>query len=391
MPCWTSPWPVAAALDSHLLAAGLERCQDPLEALSADALIVYSPPDVLLAEGMESSPDPPLARRWSTTYRQLQSHYGRHRLIAAWRLQAMAPEAIRGWLEDASPLHATRTFPEPEPLSALVARALLDSQPDLLEAYLDLELVAELAGGEPDTAYLQRLSTAVADSGMLLESCWRPHQRERALLRDKADHLAREDALAIESQQAREAETRLRDQLARAREEWERLSRAQRVRDARLRQLEEMVVAQASRAQRLQADLHQVRGVKEEIRRKRDGLRQELHGLARERDQALVAVAAVQQRMAARDAEVGRARDKEARLLAQLEALETEKRLALEAAEERLQRLHDLRDDHERLVLGQEAGEALLQQRDETVASQADRILRLEADLLQISGELEEA
>ncbi|MBM5818434.1 MAG: hypothetical protein FJ083_18285, partial [Cyanobacteria bacterium K_Offshore_surface_m2_239] len=330
MPSWTSPWPVAAPLDAHLRAAGLRRCEERLDALPGDVLILYSPPDALLASGLASAQDPPTPLRLATAYKQLQTFHGRHRLIATWRLQALTPEAIRGWLEKASPPRASQLFPDPEPLSALLAKTLMDSQPDLLNAYLDLELIAELAGGAPDTAYPRRLANAIADSQTLLEHCWLPHQHNQALRQDIAAQLVREDALAIESQRAREAEALLRVQVDQAREERQRLAQATRIRDDRLAQLEETLVSQVSRLFRLEAEVDRSRA---------------------EREEALATAAELQPRLAARDEELRSAREAEVGLQIRMEALQGENRRAHEEAEEQLLRQLHVLEAHERLVL----------------------------------------
>ncbi|MFN9644089.1 MAG: hypothetical protein ACK6BG_02940 [Cyanobacteriota bacterium] len=65
----------------------------------------------------------------------------------------------------------------------------------MLEAYLDLESIAELAGGASDTRYRQRLQQAAADPRQLLLNWWLPHQKAQANLRDKAAQGTRADAL----------------------------------------------------------------------------------------------------------------------------------------------------------------------------------------------------
>ncbi len=350
MPCWTSPWPVAAPLDAHLRAAGLKRCEERLEALPEDALILYFPPDALLAAGMASAQDPPTPQQLATTYRQLQTLYGRHRLISAWRLQGLTPEGIRQWLVEASPPLAPQPFPEPEPLSALLARTLIEGHPHLLEAYLDLELIAELAGGAPDTAYARRLNKAIADSRALLEHCWLPHQRNQALRQDIADQSAREDALASESQRAREAETLMRAQLDHAREAQERLTQATHDREARLAQLEQTLASQVSRLLRLEADLQQVNA---------------------ERAEALATVADLQPQLAAREEELRRSREAEAVLVARMEELAAENRGALAEAE---QRLRQVQDESEQLFLDGQSQRARILQLEETIAAREEAL-----------------
>ncbi|MEB3317348.1 MAG: hypothetical protein VKO39_04330 [Cyanobacteriota bacterium] len=79
----------------------------------------------------------------------------------------------------------------PDPLTALMTKSLLDSQPAMLDAYLDLELMSEMTGGASDTAYLQRITKAAGDPQRLLESWWQPHKQLQADQQDKARQLAR--------------------------------------------------------------------------------------------------------------------------------------------------------------------------------------------------------
>ncbi|MFM1798971.1 MAG: hypothetical protein RLZZ117_1249, partial [Cyanobacteriota bacterium] len=123
--------------------------------------------------------------------------------------------------------------------------------------------------------------------------------------------------------------------------------------EALLQQRDETVASQADRILRLEADLLQISG---------------------ELEEAQTAAAAHNALMAERQAELGRAREAEARLLAQLEALETEKRLALDAAEERLQRLHAALEDHERLFLETRGQHGRITQLE-------DKLAGLDADL----------
>ncbi|MEB3259325.1 MAG: hypothetical protein VKP63_01710 [Cyanobacteriota bacterium] len=374
MPCWTSPWPVAAPLEAHLRAAGLKRCHDRLEALPEGSLLLYVPPDAVLAAGLASASEPPAPQQLAAMYRHLQALDGRHRLIAAWRLQAMTPKAIRAWLDRGAPLPAKPSFPEPDPVSALLTKTLLDSQPQLQEAYLDVELIADLAGGEPDTAYSRRLAQAIADSRALLARCWLPYQRNHALLEDVAAQLAREDALAIENQQAREEEARWRVEVEQLREAHDRLGQTQRIREARLGQLEDTVAAQATRVLELEADLQREK---------------------RERDEA---------ERRTREAE-RRTREAEVEQAARREVLEQEKRAAVAEADERLLRLHQLLEDHERLFLDDQGHRARIVALEETIAAreealrlsrddlerQGTRVARLEADEALVRGERDQA
>ena len=70
-----------------------------------------------------------------------------------------------------------------EPLAAVVTRLAFDVMPALLEAYLDLELEADLLGGEPDSHYRRRLVNDLS-LDQLVEDCRAPSR-----LLSRLDHL----------------------------------------------------------------------------------------------------------------------------------------------------------------------------------------------------------
>ena len=115
------------------------------------------------------------------------------RLIADWRLLGLEPEEIAGWIkgEHACPA-ASGVPPRPaEPMPALLLQAVLDSLPELLDAYLDLELQAELAQTPADHSYgTWTRSNQEVDS--LLEAWWsqrESEQQQQARLTAQAEEL----------------------------------------------------------------------------------------------------------------------------------------------------------------------------------------------------------
>ena len=161
---WFSPFPLSAALEEHLRAAGMQPHLESPDLLSADSLILYPQPHALV--GMDGASDDPQV--WFTGYTELLQYSSQHRAVAVWRLQTMPPEAIASWLSDglvSSPLD----LPAMEPLQALITRELLQAYPQLLEAYLDLELQAELLGCVPDSNYLERLRAACTAEALISE------------------------------------------------------------------------------------------------------------------------------------------------------------------------------------------------------------------------------
>lgn len=287
MPCWYSPWPVAPTLDAHLQAAGLTRFGEPTERLPGDALVLYSPLDALLAAEHETASVPQTAQQLVEDYARLQSWSSRRTLMATWRAEALDPESIRQWLLNAAPLQIHRSFPQPEPLTALLTKTLLDMEPRLLEAYLDLELVAELGGGAPDSGYAQRIAAAAADPQRLLENWWVPRQRQQTSLQNEAALIARADALEKEKQQAHEERDLLRTQLHHVQEELERLGVAEQSNASQMQHLQDVMESQTVRINGLEAELLQIRYERDGLLESREALSQERDRLTQERDALL--------------------------------------------------------------------------------------------------------
>jgi hypothetical protein len=131
------------------------------------------------------------------------SEQSAHPLLAHWHLQQLGPQGLRQWI--ANRANAGDRFqapvPHPKPISPLVSAAMLgliEAEPLLLEAYLNLELRAELLGREPDLDYRQRLVKCTNHGdGLLLElfhALGAPSELER---RDDALKTAQEEVELI--------------------------------------------------------------------------------------------------------------------------------------------------------------------------------------------------
>jgi chromosome segregation ATPase len=385
---------VAATLESHLQAAGLLRCSEQPEALPSDALVLYAPPDVLLAAGLESLLDPPSPQQLAQEYKRVQSFGGRHTLIAAWRLEALTPEAISQWLLDASPLHVDRPFPNPEPLTALLTKTLLETQPDLLETYLDLELIAELAGGEPDTGYRQRMTQAAGNPQQLLERWWLPHKQLHSIQQEKAGQVARADALEAVIQQGRQETERHVLELQQLRGRLKRLVGVDQEKTAQIEQLQAAVETESDKVLVLEADLAQyaserdgARREREAIERERDVMEQQRDAMAGEKAAVTAAMADLNHQLCQHQQDLGLARDREAQLLARAEALEGENQRACEEAERLLTQLHDVQEDLERLFLADHTNAARIEQLQGMLDSQIGSTTLLEAELERIRSD----
>ena len=104
-------------------------------------------------------------------YQQLLALSKQHRLISSWRLQACGDIQLQEGRPEAQ--DQPIDWPCPDPLTAITTRHLIDTTPELLNAYLDLELKAELLEGMPDTQYRNRLTAALQANGLI--QAWNQH------------------------------------------------------------------------------------------------------------------------------------------------------------------------------------------------------------------------
>jgi chromosome segregation ATPase len=161
---WFSPLPLPASLISELAIAGLEAWPNEQGSPHGDnCLLVYDSPERHIAAAAEAE-----AMFSSTALAEGYSHLLRCReasgqpLLTGWRVQRLGGLGLQNWLAGNEPSGVVGDAEEIHPLVASVILSLLDSQPELLEAYNDLELQVELLGSEADFTYRQRLQQTVA-------------------------------------------------------------------------------------------------------------------------------------------------------------------------------------------------------------------------------------
>ncbi len=191
MPLWFSPFHLEPTLQERLERCGWQRCKHS-EPLPPETLILYTPPDQLLAAA-ELDPEAILEG-----YQQLMGLEHPHRLLSTWRLAACSDALLAAGLAPgdhaAAELPELEAWPEPEPLAAVITKLAIDALPAMLEAYLDLELEADLLGGEPDSHYRRRLLAELSFAGLL--QAWRsPSALQAELEQARQDSTeAREEA-----------------------------------------------------------------------------------------------------------------------------------------------------------------------------------------------------
>lgn len=382
MPRWYSPWPVPATLEAHLQAAGLLRCHEEAEALAGDGLILYNPPDAVFAAGVETLTLPPTPQALLDGYKFVSSFHGRCPLIATWRLQALDTQTIHGWIAAGTPPHVEQPISAPDPLIALMTRALLESHPQLLEAYLDLELSAELFGGTPDTSYVHRLNAALADPQALLQSWWQPMSQLQTARTEHHALQARAEALEEEKGQwLEEGERRLRH-LQQTQQELERLFAVDQEKAQRIEELQAKVDGAMNTVAALETELARHGEL-------RDGLAQEREGLAKEREAALNQVAHLSQQLKEQEEALRRAREGEAGLQARAETLEEEKGQWVLERQGLARQLQHAQQELERIFLADQEKASRIGELQASLDGQIDRVKSLGADLDRLSQERE--
>lgn len=252
MPAWSSPFPLAQSSVHQLLQSGWEESVSDSCDFPDDCVFIYEPPDRLLSLDLSTL---------ISGYQELLGRASGSRVVALWRL-------IR--LEHP---------PKPPALAAALTQSILAVEPKLLDLYLDLELKADLLGGEPDVAYRRRLIDSLDFAE--LQVAWQ--ELDDLRVAQSAVAIAHQDALA-------EQELLLR-QMQQQRKEYEQLFLADQQKEGQLRKLknqlgelrDELIVKEASqREAREEAELtllqlHQVQEELEKIflddRQKGDRLR----------------------------------------------------------------------------------------------------------------------
>ena len=143
---WHSPFHFSDAITASLQQQGLTLWRGGMANLPSDGVLLYDTPDRLWGQ---------IADELAKGYRQLSEAAAQHSVQACWRLLKQPPAA--GVLERA------------------LTTALLVATPEVLQAYLDLELRADLLGDQPDSDYSQRLIASIAPEPML--AAWRELQQ----------------------------------------------------------------------------------------------------------------------------------------------------------------------------------------------------------------------
>jgi len=168
---WFSTLPLPEALISELAAADLEPWPNDQGSPNGDpCLLVYDSPERVITAAANAEAkinSAALAESYCELLRGREA--SRQPLLAGWRLERVGALGLQHWLAGNGPSSVVGDADPIQPMVASVILSLLDTQPQLLEAYNDLELQAELLGGKADLTYRQRLKQAITQDDPLPE------------------------------------------------------------------------------------------------------------------------------------------------------------------------------------------------------------------------------
>ena len=180
---WFSSLQLPAGVVALLEMAGLESWPASLgPPENGSCVLVYDSPEKLIgaaAEARTTLSSSTLAQQYKELLRN--AHATGQPLLAGWRIERIGGHGLRRWLAKQDP-GTEITAAEPiSPLLASVVLSLLDTQPELLNAFADIELQAELLGSEPELNDRQRLLQAAAQADPLPQLLAALHNRDDEL------------------------------------------------------------------------------------------------------------------------------------------------------------------------------------------------------------------
>lgn len=170
---WVSPFPLDLADQALLEEAGLSRWMGSVaEVPDGNCLLLYNSPDQLISSSADTTPELLLKG-----YRIILDWFEQNKqpLLATWQLQQLGSGQLNNWLVNHSDPPLTPQPDQIAPLVAVVVSKLIDAEPDLIDAYKDLELRAQLLGREPDLNYQQRLRQVSNQELALLQALRQPN------------------------------------------------------------------------------------------------------------------------------------------------------------------------------------------------------------------------
>jgi chromosome segregation ATPase len=393
---WFSTLPLHGALISELSAAGLEPWPNDQGSPHGDiCLLLYDSPERHIAAATEAEvvlSSAALAEGYSKLL-DCRETSGQP-LLAGWRLERVGCMGIQQWMTgngtsgfvgDAEPI---------TPLMASVILSLLETKPQLLESYNDLELQAELLGSEADLTYRQRLHQAIGQADPLQQL------------------LATLHTLMGELQEARDENEHTRLELHKAEEKQKQITidndRKQQLLDTRTDELKDLQMDIHALQQELQPKVNnleqQLKSREKQLHESRDDAELtllKLHQVQDELAQLVLADHQNQQLLETRTQELqslkGIIQALQQELLPKVEDLEQqlqnrncELKDAREDAAHNLLQLHQVQEELEQLFLADQKNQQLLGTRNQELQNLKANIQVLQQELQPKMGNLEQ-
>lgn len=204
---WTSPFILPSTLREMLeglVSHGALPFSSSPPAAEGRLLVFYSSPVTLLTTGVRS----PTPGCQPTSPEQILKGY---RAISALRQESLKcssevvllaadriePAHLRTWLVEGTLPDTSNDLPSPSPLEVLITLWTIEQMPELLDAYLDLELQVELIGREPDLQCRQHWQQLLGVEAMFQDchhtaSTWLQMDRTIDQLKQARDDLDRQ-------------------------------------------------------------------------------------------------------------------------------------------------------------------------------------------------------
>ena len=154
---------MVAKLDRGAVAIIPSLDPDRLTDASGSLLVLYDSPERLLCHSQEFIS----VERLLASYKEILSAYSSNlRIVSISRLCMLSDADFLAWLSGNSISKPLVCLTPPQPIEAMMTIQILESFPEILDLYLDIELKADLIGDKPDTSCFQRLYDVVESTNL---------------------------------------------------------------------------------------------------------------------------------------------------------------------------------------------------------------------------------
>ena len=175
---WYSPFPLDIESSNFLSSLGIRQTKDTLELKTKNCFLIYRAPHEILYnwKNQESKLESPYYSL-KESYKQLLylNEINKIKLIPLRVLRVLDKNDLNNFplinkLSKEKVSLVSKSDIQLDPLLALITYKLIETQPEIIDFYLDIELKADLAGIEDDSNYLSFLKNAVCINDLLFKS-----------------------------------------------------------------------------------------------------------------------------------------------------------------------------------------------------------------------------